>query len=206
MPRLWASGARYPSFHGKVELTNKYIDSGLDRYAPKDYGVGSKNRECIRIQSSISTCHQIEYTQMHTPCRHTAQDTATGTSLFHWACACVHCSCWTGKHPRTNHVHVNEACLMWMRLITHECVMSHHQCEWVMSHVNKAGHMWMSRVTCEWDISHTNAACHNLRSYVTWMRHVTSEWGMSHVKSHVTCKWVMWMWHETYSEIPYLRL
>jgi len=101
---------------------------------------------------------------------------------------------------------MNEACHIWMRQVTYECVVSRAQLQyvcgdydmrhssvrhdlfisltWGMSHMNKACHIWMRHVThkCrhvtyEWGMSHMNAVCH------VWIRHVTYECGMSHVNA-----------------------
>ena len=70
--------------------------------------------------------------------------------------------------------HGKESCHMCLK---HHSVpyTFHVPCGWVMSHVNKSCHTWMSHVMSEWVMSHTNAACH------VWMSHVTGEWIISHL-------------------------
>ena len=64
--------------------------------------------------------------------------------------------------------HMNESCLIWMRHVTYEGVLSH---------MNESCHIWMRHVTYEGVLSHMNESCH------IWMRHVTYECVMSHMNA-----------------------
>ena len=78
---------------------------------------------------------------------------------------------------------------------------SHMAWKWVVSHMNRSCHIWMSLVTYKWVTWRMNESCHIRISHVhmneschIWMSHVTYEWVMSHM--NVSCH--IWMSHVTY--------
>ena len=78
--------------------------------------------------------------------------------------------------------HISRSCHIWMSHVTHECVMSHMN-ESCHVWMNESCHIWMSHATYEWVMSHMNESCHTWtnESCQIWMSHVTYEWVMWHI-------------------------
>jgi len=93
---------------------------------------------------------------------------------------------------------VNEACHIWMRHVTCECMwqlrhiasrriwMRHVKYRWVRSHVNEVCHIWMCCVTYEWVVSHMNES-----SYTD------HEWKLCLQVLHMNISCHIWMSHVT---------